>query len=247
MGNIISEDRIQQYIRDLNNIYRYMPTIKGGLLSMGDLHWGAIKDTKITLVEDMREWCVRFEVEMPEVNEKMRLDVIQDKFSQLKKNFWNNMAKNKEVNIKGGDSMLIIKESSRKNPITELRCSCPGGGRIFMAMHKDFVEGSCHQCGKVYTIKTGSTTIWNCCCNPVNGENSLPHVTENVINEGDHIIVGNTYTLNGDITSYIYLEHGVVTQQVKSGTKCVVIDRLNRFVTILVDGISVRTETHMLD
>jgi ribosomal protein S27AE len=63
--------------------------------------------------------------------------------------------------------MINIKESSRDNPVERLECDC--GGQVFMAIHHDFIEGSCTKCGKTYCIRVGSNTMWNCCSEPVNG------------------------------------------------------------------------------
>ena len=60
--------------------------------------------------------------------------------------------------------MLHLKESGRERP-EMFMCECGQG--VQMVLHRDFLEGTCNMCKRVYTVKV-NVGIWNCCAQPDN-------------------------------------------------------------------------------
>lgn len=55
---------------------------------MGDIFWDSINEEKQEIIEDLREFCDLFKLEMPEVNTSMRLDVLKEIFNSTTTKFW---------------------------------------------------------------------------------------------------------------------------------------------------------------
>jgi hypothetical protein len=52
---------------------------------MGDAFWDSIKGEKQEVIDNLKEFCTTFGLEMPEVNTKMRLDVLHSISNETRK------------------------------------------------------------------------------------------------------------------------------------------------------------------
>ena len=62
-------------------------------------NWGNEQDEKRETIANMEIWCSERGYEMPDVNARMRLDIINEEFNKLKKEFWDRLVqkcKNRE-------------------------------------------------------------------------------------------------------------------------------------------------------
>jgi hypothetical protein len=63
---------------------------------MGDIFWDSITEDKINIIENLKKFCSIFNLECPEVNTKMRIDVLRKIANDTRQKFWDSYKKNKE-------------------------------------------------------------------------------------------------------------------------------------------------------
>jgi hypothetical protein len=60
---------------------------------MSDAYWDSIKEEKLELIKNMKTLCKETGLTMPDVNEKMRIEIIHQSFDLLKEQYWDNLKK----------------------------------------------------------------------------------------------------------------------------------------------------------